>query len=368
MAPAPAAAVAHAAVSLNGTYVLSHNISQAPILLAPQAASSTALTDIVLALAVGSTIIMVLAPMKSSFQAAHNELKSQEISGLILPVMALFAQCYYWACYGLIIESADVAHFNGLGACLCMAYVMIICRASRVRAHAKPLLMFTTATLLGLSCCIAGSPITSANKAQLCAVLASMFAFIQSCSPLYQAMEMFQNRSPVGFPFTVAWSTLVSSLLWAQYSVLVNDRFYFISNALNAFASAVSIFAGFAAQICYTRRSGQIGSFDDKKPLMPRVTWMQTSLYSNTAGVYGSCEGTRHQKCDLIMQPNANSRSSFSWPAEQQETITESASGCLQVKDELDLEAFEAEEPKFLNTIRKEMTTYGFGSSLDCIL
>merc|ERR1712232_186898 len=59
----------------------------------------------------------------------------------------------------------------------------------------------------------------------------------------------------------------VSSLLWAQYAIMVHDRLYFISNAINTCMGFVEL-----AVVGWAAHQSKCTKFDtDHQPLMPRA-------------------------------------------------------------------------------------------------
>jgi len=232
----------------------------------------------VMLMAIGANCMMVVAPLRSAM-AGQNSLGPKEMSDFLTPVVALFAQCFYWACYGYVMDQYEIFHFNGFGAGLCLTYMLWICSGSSMRRTAQSIVLLALGAVVGLGVCIIGSPMPTQGKAEVCACLAIVFSFVQNATPLVQAFKMLRNRSASGFPFTMAVWSCISSLLWTQYAFLVHDKMYFMSNFLNFVAAAIAILLAGVAKLSFTASWGR----SDEQPLMPRSKMTADSSMLNSS-------------------------------------------------------------------------------------
>eukprot|EP00933_Yihiella_yeosuensis_P040313 TRINITY_DN3458_c0_g1_i2.p1 TRINITY_DN3458_c0_g1~~TRINITY_DN3458_c0_g1_i2.p1 ORF type:complete len:362 (-),score=45.73 TRINITY_DN3458_c0_g1_i2:99-1184(-) len=273
---ASAAAVTRAAF-LKSSYVANMTVPKAGnasnLQQAVDAMPTSSFANTVLVLAICSSCVFVLAPLRFSFQTSNTEQSTQAITRLI-PLMAIFSQCYFWTCYGCIVESHDIARFNALGASLCLAYLFVISRGSKLLVAARPYMMSLVGLIVAISLCIIKLPISSLSKAQVYAYSAMVFSFLQVLPLLVQAMEMLRSRTtPSSSSLTVNMSSFVSNLLWAEYSLLVNDHLYFLSNMLNATVGGCALAFGLVAIFLF--RDGN-AAFEGS-PLMPRKLPLSSS-------------------------------------------------------------------------------------------
>eukprot|EP00440_Ansanella_granifera_P050914 gb/GFBE01055183.1/.p1 GENE.gb/GFBE01055183.1/~~gb/GFBE01055183.1/.p1 ORF type:complete len:347 (+),score=61.65 gb/GFBE01055183.1/:1-1041(+) len=235
-----------------------------------QVLPSAGSVDVVLGLALCSSGVLVLLPMKSAFADQGGAPKDQ--SGLISTICTLFAQCYFWAVYGHLIGQYDIFHFNGFGAGMCFAYLWLLCRGSRNK-HCRQYMMLSVAVVIGLSFCIMGSVMPLANKAEACAYAAMLFSFLQSATPLVKVVIMFRQQTSSDFPFALAVSSCISNILWAEYALLVHDNMYLLSNVLNTMVDALSLFLAAVANLAFGDSRDTVFAFGDPdgQPLMPRT-------------------------------------------------------------------------------------------------
>eukprot|EP00931_Biecheleriopsis_adriatica_P045657 TRINITY_DN26145_c0_g1_i1.p1 TRINITY_DN26145_c0_g1~~TRINITY_DN26145_c0_g1_i1.p1 ORF type:complete len:316 (-),score=44.45 TRINITY_DN26145_c0_g1_i1:86-1033(-) len=239
-----------------------------------------------LLLALCSSGVMVLAPLRSAFS---QQAASMEQPGLLLASLALFAQCYYWAVYGHFIGQLDIFRFNAFGAGMCLAYVLLLCRRPKYKRR-RPYVMFAMTSVIVSSMFIVRSAMALASKAQACACLAMIFSFLQSTTPLLKAVEMLRDANETGFPFVIASSSFVSNVLWAGYSALVHDQMYLTSNLLNSVVGGLALTLGTAASFRLEKRgfvmfdASDVGVF----PLMSRTSLTATSKKSSQSSFLSS--------------------------------------------------------------------------------
>mmetsp|Transcript_52602 Transcript_52602/g.94688 ORF Transcript_52602/g.94688 Transcript_52602/m.94688 type:complete len:346 (-) Transcript_52602:22-1059(-) len=319
--------------------------------------------DVVLVMAICSNCIMVLAPMRLSLQEAHHELGTKEMLALIIPIITIFAQCYYWACYGFLKGQIDIARFNLFGAGLCLAYLLYICRGSQMRKRAMPCLVLAVAALLGMSACIMGSPMPSPSKAQVCAYIAMVFSFLQSSTPLAQALGMLRSKSASGFSMQVALSSWISNMLWAEYAHLIQDRMYFMSNSLNSVVCGAALLLAAIAKLSFAAAA-------EVKPLMPRsnISMPSKGLWNSLLSLLSPGRSKAEISSDMGEGMAFHTYNSYgSGPGikclQQKGSIdlpVKSPFGIIQVDDELE------QEPEVEPDWDDEAT--GPHMSLDCVL
>lgn len=264
-----AAATLHSAAPLKDLVVLPRREGSLP---------THSIEDVVLLLAITANCMLILAPLRSSLQAVRRELCAKEIVGHMAPTFLLFGQSYFWACYGLWTGQPDISRFNSFGAGMCALYLSFLCQGAREGDHMQDLHIRTGvsaalgATVLA-SFFIFLTPLPIARQSGLLALAATAFSMLQSAAPMLQAVEVLQSMSPQGFPLAMALSSCVSSILWAQYALMVHDPVYFVPNAIN---SAVGV--GELAIVSWVlhrtrmRKGQQHPAFCGvDRPLMPRV-------------------------------------------------------------------------------------------------
>lgn len=224
--------------------------------------------DAVLVLAIGANCVLILAPLRSALRAAQNELGVEDMVGLVAPTYMLFAQCFFWGCYGLCTRQPDIANFNAFGAVMSVVYLAFIARGARPQHTTRMLLALAVSLTLVFALGVALTPIPTVDQGQVFAFAAILFSLLQSLAPMYQAIEAVRSMSPAGFPLAVAASSCISSLLWAQYAVMVRDNLYFVSNALNALVGVSQL--AVVGWVTYSSQGDACKLDLDDQPLMPR--------------------------------------------------------------------------------------------------
>lgn len=261
------------------------DISTASIHMPPQQPPSTS-ADAVLLLALCSSCVQILAPMKSALFGASKSSFAQaapkDQSGLVMTSATLFAQCYYWAVYGHLIGQYDIFRFNSLGAVMCLAYLAFLCKGSIHSSNGRSYVGLAVTGILTTSLLVLRLPMALSGKAQVCAYLAMVFSFLQSSTPLIKALEMIREGYSSGFPWTIAVSSCVSNILWADYALLVHDEMYFASNMLNMMVASLALALGVHMSFSEGRGRGSLLSCDaDAHPLMPRMpaAWFEAGIH-----------------------------------------------------------------------------------------
>lgn len=233
--------------------------------------------DLVLLLAISSNCVLILAPMQPSIRAAHDDLgpkaMGKELASMLLPTFTLFAQCFFWACYGYFIAQSDIARFNAFGAALCLVYLSCLAHRSKPRRQSQPVLVFGVVAVLAFSLMVLSLPTPVMDRAAVFAYAAMFCSLLQSLAPVCQAVEVFLAMKDAALPAVVAFASFVSSALWAQYAMMVHDRLYFLSNALNAMVGAVGLVAIGSAFLSRLSEGSAAGKLldSDEQPLMPRT-------------------------------------------------------------------------------------------------
>eukprot|EP00747_Dinoflagellata_sp_TGD_P023751 gnl/TRDRNA2_/TRDRNA2_130048_c0_seq1.p1 gnl/TRDRNA2_/TRDRNA2_130048_c0~~gnl/TRDRNA2_/TRDRNA2_130048_c0_seq1.p1 ORF type:complete len:523 (-),score=89.45 gnl/TRDRNA2_/TRDRNA2_130048_c0_seq1:63-1631(-) len=199
---------------------------------------------VVLALAIASNCVMLLAPLRPMLTAFRNktgvELNGQEFLVLMLPVYMMFAQSYLWAFYGYLEGSHPIAHFNSFGTGVSLFYIYLISRHARSR---KYIIWMAIGLVIGFSLTTYFTPSTLLDRERALAYGAILFNLLMTMAPVLQVATMIRTKSLVGFPAALTIAGFFNSIFWAQYSDMVHDRLYYIPNAFGTVAGAFQIAA-----------------------------------------------------------------------------------------------------------------------------
>lgn len=249
---------------------ISANVTSIPVLQDVRQLPSA--VDAVLLMAITANCVLILSPLRAALRASKKELRLEELMGLLAPTYMLFGQSYFWACYGFTTGESDISHFNSFGAGMCLVYMCFISNGARQRELTQFVVASAVALVfvfsLGVMCTA-----SSLDRKQVFACTALVFSSLQSLAPMYQAFEMMRKMSPTeaGFPLGVTASGFLSSILWAQYAVMVGDRVYFLSNAINSVIGLAQL--GIVGWVTFAGHAASNKLFVDAecRPLMPRA-------------------------------------------------------------------------------------------------
>lgn len=275
---------------INGTHManvtLSNVVANGTHDLVASLAPDHPLQHITLLLAVGASLFLYLSPLRVALQTVRQGMGLKEVGGWIIPTYFIFGQSYLWSCYGYSAGLTDLGRCNGLGAGLCMASIGLVAMHAYPRALVQPLLGLSIFVLVAFSVGVHISCSSVLQKTQVFALAATIFNILMFVAPLPQVMAIVRDGTFERFPWTITIASFFSSLLWAQYSTLVNDRLYLVTNILGMLVCGVELLVvAWAIQ----NQSSKYRLGGDSQPLMPRLrsrTTMST-CYGNARAFQG---------------------------------------------------------------------------------
>jgi solute carrier family 50 protein (sugar transporter) len=194
-----------------------------------------------------ASVALMVSPFPD-FHRVHANKATGEVA--LLPVVALFANCFMWVTYALLTGAYfPLLGVNLLGVATCTGFVAIFYRWSTTRAEvvrvcASAALALTAAALYaaagarGLTGQTLGEVV--ATLGPVCVVV-NVMLFI---SPLKTTGKVLRTKSSASLPFSLCAATFGCSFLWAVLSFLDDDLFVMAPNALG------TVLSGFQVALC----------------------------------------------------------------------------------------------------------------------
>lgn len=264
----------------------------------PEDWASPFMLHCVLALAILANSFLYISPLSSAMRAFREQVEMKSLASWLAPTYLIFAQSYLWACYGYSTGLYDLARFNGFGAIICMSYLGLIAAYARPREVAQPLIVVSIFAMLLFSLGVLATSSSAASRCRTFGYSAAVFNLGMIFAPLPDAIRVVRTGALEEFPILITVASFFSSLLWAQYAVLVHDNLYLIPNFIGANFCAVElvmvywmVWGGGAS------RGGAENFLDvENQPLMPRARGKKTSLSSCSNFVSYLTGGSRSQR------------------------------------------------------------------------
>lgn len=226
----------------------------------------------VVALAVVANSILYISPLNLVMRVTREQAQLKDLTNWLLPTYFMFAQSYFWACYGYCTGLSDLARFNCGGAVICTAYLIVISKFAQPRKTAQQMISASILVVLLFSCvvCLFSTSTTMRNRALGHA--AATFNIGMVLAPLVAAIRAVETRLLDKLPLTIMGASFFSSVLWAQYALLVHDQALLIPNLVGAVVGSLELF-GFYWLFSAGHGSGLAQSLlldVENQPLMPR--------------------------------------------------------------------------------------------------
>lgn len=209
------------------------------------------------ALSFVSSCICTFAPAGSVWRVVVNKATLTEVVGLALPYFCLFAQGYFWALYGVVVKSMEIADVNVLCSVVCLIYLSVLasfvdqegqegCPKDKQFAFIRD--GSTVRTFLGIGClalAVVSALILSVRnttlQSELLAYTALCFNIGIFLAPMRQCVQALRTGSSEGFPLALTVAGFISCGLWGQYSILTHNFAYLIPNALGLLCNSIQI-------------------------------------------------------------------------------------------------------------------------------
>lgn len=193
-------------------------------------------------MALCASCFVIFSPMGSMFKIMRYGASGKEIMGLLVPYFMLFAQCYLWSWYGILLQNPNITRINILGTTMCLMYLWIMSTyaAPKDRQVMRPMVSLAVCMVVMLSIGIAGG-FPSHRRIELFSNVATLFCILLNVAPMVQIMEVVKTRSTEGFPVALTVAGFISSSLWAEYSIVINAIPYLIPNLLGIIMNGVQI-------------------------------------------------------------------------------------------------------------------------------
>jgi uncharacterized protein with PQ loop repeat len=207
--------------------------------------------------------------MGSMFSIMRYGASGKEIMGLLVPYFMLFAQCYLWSWYGILLSNQNITRVNVLGTSMCLMYLLIMVNyaSPKDRVVLRPMVTLMVVMVVIASLMIASGFHLDRRK-EMFSNVATFFAILLNMSPMAQILEVVKTKNLEGFPVALTVAGFISSSLWAEYSIMIHAIPYLIPNLLAVVMNGMQIVV-----ICWVyAKYGVEGYEENILPLMSDVS------------------------------------------------------------------------------------------------
>lgn len=209
----------------------------------------------------------------------------KEIMGLLVPYFMLFAQCYLWSWYGILLSNHSITRVNVLGTSMCLMYLLIMVNyaSPKDRVVLRPMV-----TLMVVMVVIASMMIASGfhmdRRKEMFSNVATFFAILLNVSPMGQILEVVRTKNLEGFPVALTVAGFISSSLWSEYSIMIHAIPYLIPNLLAVVMNGMQIVV-----ICWVyAKYGVEGYEENIKPLISNASEKMNDQVANVKKILES--------------------------------------------------------------------------------
>lgn len=232
--------------------------------------SASSLLQLVLLLAILANSFLYVAPLSTAWRTLKEQVDFEAMVNSLAPAYFIFAQSYLWACYGFSTGIAGLAHFNILGALVCIIVLTMISGRLQSRDMIKPVLSTAIAGMLVFSVVLLVFP--PSTRSYLLGFAATFFNLIMIIAPMPDVVEVLRQGDLGDYPLAFTVASFFSSFFWLQYALLVGDCLYLMPNLVGTVVCAAELYAIYwAVWGAGSIRSAQSLLESGGQPLMPRV-------------------------------------------------------------------------------------------------
>lgn len=263
--------------------MLAHNIDQNPYV------------ETIVQIALCASCFTIFSPMGSMFKIMRYGASGKEIMGLLVPYFMLFAQCYLWSWYGILLNNQSITRVNVLGTSMCLMYlvIMVSCAAPKDRVVLRSMVTLMVVMVVIASLMIA-SGFHMDKRKEMFSNVATFFAILLNVAPMTQMLEVVKTKNLDGYPVALTVAGFISSSLWSEYSIMIHAIPYLIPNLLSVIMNGIQIVV-----ICWVYiKYGMEGYEDNIKPLMSDVSEKMNDQVQNVKKILESPDQlTKDMQC-----------------------------------------------------------------------
>lgn len=190
-----------------------------------------------------SSCTVIISPMGFMIKALSGGVDSNSAICMVPTIVMMFAQAALWGCFGFVTLHVSICHVNAFGALMAAIYLRILTEATKGsdRRHVECIfygvIISTALFCIGLLTFVNDS-IIQQNVLSNLAIFFNIGLFV---APIGQLFEIFETRKIDSFPIGLTVCGFVSSLLWAEYSLMISSIPYLIPNIIGVACNGTSI-------------------------------------------------------------------------------------------------------------------------------
>lgn len=198
--------------------------------------------DVLRALTTASSVAVGISPAPNYYRM-YKQKSTGDMS--ILPVVALFGNCYLWMIYGYLVGNIvplfAVCCFGG-STSIAFMIIFYLYTSDRKFVVRLWLIAAVVAVVLAVYAAIGVAGVTNQSQDQVEKILGFFAVALNLClyaSPLATIRHVVLVKDAESMPITMSFVGLVNAALWV--SVSTDDMFVLVPNGVGALLSAVQI-------------------------------------------------------------------------------------------------------------------------------
>jgi len=263
---------------------------------------------LVFALLAGS--LLYTTQLRLAFRSLREQVGVKEWARWFPSTFVFFAHSFLWGCYGFHNGSLGIARFNSVGALLCLASFGIVAKCVQPRETVQPIMLLSIMAIVVFSIGVRATSRDANSSFAFSATCISIGMILLSSREFVRAV---QYGSWEHFSMTTTAANFFQSLLLAQYSVFIHDRYYLVPNMIGILVFGAQLVVAhwlFGVSGSFVLVGKNVGEFreGEDQPLMPRKRGKSSmsncnnffsSLFSGRQDSYGAAGKRKNHEFGL---------------------------------------------------------------------
>eukprot|EP00397_Hematodinium_sp_SG-2012_P044169 GEMP01049271.1.p1 GENE.GEMP01049271.1~~GEMP01049271.1.p1 ORF type:complete len:333 (+),score=69.65 GEMP01049271.1:199-1197(+) len=186
---------------------------------------------------------VILSPMSLMIKIMNGKVSARDAMSVLPMVVMMFVQSALWACFGYVTLHVSISHVNAFGAMMAAIYLRVLAEATSGvdRRHVEMLCWFV---VIGVATFCTGMLTFVHDTVVLESVLGNLAIFFNVglfVAPIAHLFEIVETGQVDNFPVGLTVCGFLSSMLWAQYSLMINSVPYLIPNIIGIVCNGLSV-------------------------------------------------------------------------------------------------------------------------------
>lgn len=232
--------------------------------LAPAGQSETTFADRLLPLAMFSSFLIMIAPMKFFYlmlrTEGRNMAESKQQVVLLLPYLFLWVQGIFWGMWASLDRRPEITHLQQTGVSFYTLYCgcFCICAADAQKGAVRFTVMGgITGVLLTVVRGIYSVDSDRDTNALAFAYAGLCVNVLMYCVPFLQLVEVVRTGVVTTFPLPLCGASLLSAVLWLWHSWVNWAPIFFVANLVGALINGIQVFTVCLVYFTYAPELGR---------------------------------------------------------------------------------------------------------------